>query len=95
MYLKDSNSEKCPFGWASEEWGQEEIYAMDPRNEEWVELIKSFYKNVLDQPQHDGIIVDMVTEKSWCPDAITDAEWVESTKAIMGSPLVSRPAEMI
>lgn len=83
MYLKTPNGERCAFGWASEEWGHEEIYAMDPRNPEWVELITSFYKNVLDQPQHDGIIIDMVTERSWCPETISDEEWVEATKAIM------------
>ena len=60
MYLRTSEGEKCDFGWASEEWGQEEIYAMDPTSNEWVELVTSFYANVLEQPQHDGIIVDMV-----------------------------------
>ncbi len=84
MYLKKPDGSKCAFGWASEEWGHEEIYAMDPRDPEWAKLITSFYKTVLEQPQHDGIIVDMVTEKQyWCPDAISDEEWLESTKAIM------------
>jgi hypothetical protein len=83
MYLHDSSGERCAFGWASEEWGHEEIYAMDPRNPEWVELITSFYKNVLEQPQHDGIIVDMVTEWSPCKDAISDEEWIEATKEIL------------
>ena len=83
MYLKKKNGERCPFGWASESWGHSEIYTMDPRNTEWVELITSFYGTVLDQPQHDGIIVDMVTERSWCPGAITDEEWVEATRKIM------------
>jgi hypothetical protein len=83
MYLHAPGGGRCAFGWASESWGHEEIYAMDPRNPEWVELITSFYKNVLDQPQHDGIIIDMVLERSLFPDAISDLEWVESTKAIM------------
>ncbi|MBN2335524.1 hypothetical protein JXL21_08175 [Candidatus Bathyarchaeota archaeon] len=83
MYLHGGDGARCAFGWASEEWGYEEIYGMDPRNTEWVELIISFYGNVLDQPQHDGIIVDMVVEKQyWCPDAITDEEWLEATKGI-------------
>ena len=55
---------------------------MDPRNQEWVELITSFYETVLNQPQHDGIIIDMVTEKSWCPETISDQEWVEATRLI-------------
>lgn len=83
MYLHKPNGERCAFGWASEKWGQEEIYAMDPRNEKWIELITSFYKNVLDQASHDGIIVDMVTEKQWwCSEAISDAEWLSATKNI-------------
>lgn len=59
VYLRTPAGEKCPFGWASDEWEHEEIYAMDPRNEDWQELIISFYKVLLDQEQHDGIIVDM------------------------------------
>jgi hypothetical protein len=58
---------------------------MDPRNAEWIELITSFYKTVLDQPQHDGIIVDMVLKKSWCPEAISDQEWINATRAIMAA----------
>ena len=83
MYLHNQTGGRCAFGWASEEWQQEEIYGMDPRNSDWVELILSFYENVIDQPQHDGIIVDMVVEKQyWCPNAITDEEWLNSTKDI-------------
>jgi len=83
MYLKENGS-KCAFGWESEEWNHEEIYSMDPRSPEWKELITSFYKNVLDQPQHDGIIVDMVTnEQWWCPEAIEGHDWSESTRGIM------------
>ncbi|MBU0461009.1 MAG: putative glycoside hydrolase family 15 protein [Nanoarchaeota archaeon] len=83
MYLHKPNGERCAFGWASKEWGHEEIYAMDPRNAEWTELITNFYKNVLEQTQHDGIIIDMVVEKQWwCPEAISDAEWLEATKNI-------------
>jgi hypothetical protein len=55
---------------------------MDPRNSEWVELVISFYGNVLAQPQHDGIIIDMVMEKQYFCDAISDEEWLESTKNI-------------
>ena len=84
MYLKNPDGSRCAFGWASDEWGQEEIYAMDPRNPAWVELITSLYKATLEQPQHDGIIVDMVEEKQWwCPDAISDEEWLQASKSIM------------
>jgi hypothetical protein len=83
MYLRKPDGSRCAFGWASEKWEQEEIYAMDPRNPEWRALITSFYQNVLDQPQHDGIIVDMMLEKSLFPDAISDEEWVQSTRDIL------------
>lgn len=84
MYLQTPAGEKCAFGWQSDEWGHEEIYAMDPRDPGWVELITSFYRNALDQPQHDGIIVDMLSEHQWwCPDAIADEDWVSATRAIM------------
>jgi len=82
MYLHNLDGTRCGFGWESEEWNHEEIYAMDPRNPEWVELITSFYELVLEQPQHDGIIVDMVVEKQYWSDSISDEEWLESTKAI-------------
>ena len=83
MYLHKKNGERCAFGWASAEWNQEEIYSMDPRNEKWIEYITSFYKTVADQNFHDGIIVDMVVEKQyWCPDAISDTEWLSATKNI-------------
>lgn len=83
MYLHKPDGSRCAFGWASDEWNQEEIYAMDPRNEEWVSIVLNFYETVLDQPTHDGIIVDMVVEKQyWGQDAITDEEWAASTKAI-------------
>ncbi|MCB2171325.1 putative glycoside hydrolase family 15 protein [archaeon] len=82
MYLHDTEGERCGFGWASEEWNQEEIWAMDPRDPEWFDLITTFYSVVLDQPQNDGIIVDMVVEKQyWCPE-ISDEEWLEATKDI-------------
>ncbi len=83
MYLKNKNGKRCVFGWASEKWGHEEIYGMDPRNPDWRELIVSFYKVVLEQPQHDGIIVDMITEKQWWCDAITDKEWIDGIKTIL------------
>jgi len=83
MYLKKPNGEKCPFGWASDEFQQKEFYAMDPRNPQWIGLITSFYKNILAQPHHDGITFDMVSETSPCPEAISDLEWLEATKEFM------------
>lgn len=82
MYLHDAKGERCGFGWASEEWNHEEIYAMDPRDPEWFDLITTFYSVVLDQTQHDGIIVDMVVEKQYWRPEISDEEWLEATKDI-------------
>ncbi len=83
MYLRDADGSRCAFGWASEEWGHEEIYAMKPQNPDWISLITSFYKTTLQLAQHDGIIVDMVTEQSWCPEAISSAQWVSATRDIL------------
>ncbi|MFO8009806.1 MAG: putative glycoside hydrolase [Dehalococcoidia bacterium] len=83
MYLRKPGGDRCPFGWESESWGQEEIYSMDPTNPEWVELITTFYKTLLEQPQHDGIVIDMVIETSLCREAISDEEWIEATRDIM------------
>lgn len=83
MYLRDQYGKLCAFGWESEKWDHKEIYAMDPRNYYWVELITNFYKNTLAQPQHDGIIIDMVMEKSWCPEMISNQDWVEANKKIL------------
>ena len=85
IYLHAPDGALCAFGWASESWGQEEIYAMNPASADWVDLVTSFYRMVLEQPQHDGIIIDMVLEKSLCPDAISDEEWVAGTRAIMAA----------
>ena len=82
MFLRKPDGQKCEFGWASEAWGHQEIYAMDPRDPGWVNLILVAYKTILEQPQHDGVIIDMVLDVSWCPDAITSEEWVSATRAI-------------
>jgi len=70
MYLMfDDNQDlildrRCsPPGWEGE------IYAMDPRHPGWQDLILSFYEIVGDQPQHDGVIVDMLDAYSFCEGA--------------------------
>lgn len=83
MFLKGPDGKKCAFGWASEEWDHQEIYAMNPRDPEWVDLILSAYQTLLDQPQHDGVFVDMVMNVSWCPAAITNEEWSSATREIL------------
>lgn len=82
MFLKDSHK-KCAFGWASEKWGHQEIYAMDVTNPEWQAFILAVYKTLLDQPQHDGVIIDMLMDTSWCPDALSTEQWVSATQKIL------------
>jgi hypothetical protein len=53
----------CPPGW------EDEIYAMDPRHEGWRELILSFYEVVGNQPQHDGVVIDMLDAYPFCEGA--------------------------
>lgn len=81
MFLAKAGK-KCAFGWASETWGHQEIYAMDVSNPEWRALILSAYKTMLEQPQHDGVIIDMVLNVSWCPDMMSHEEWVSHTQSL-------------
>lgn len=78
-----NNEERCAFGWASTQWGHQEIYAMDPRNETWIRLVLAAYKTILEQPQHDGVIVDMLMDVSWCPEIISNEEWVAAIRVIL------------
>jgi len=82
MFLHTSDG-RCAFGWASDQWGHQEIYAMDPRNQTWVELVLAAYETILEQPQHDGVIVDMLIDVSWCSDIISDEAWVAGIQAIL------------
>lgn len=92
MYLMlDNNGDKtldrrCPLpGW-------ENIYAMDPRQSGWRELILAFYGTVADQPQHDGVIVDMVDAHPFCEGAwsggvttpIDPAAWTSAQSELLG-----------
>jgi len=82
MVLKNKAG-RCAFGWASAQWGHQEIYAMDPRNEEWIHLVLAAYEMILEQPRHDGVIVHMLMNVSWCPEIISDKEWEAGTQAIL------------
>lgn len=39
---------------------------MDPRHPAWRQLILAFYENTAGQPQHDGVIVDVVDAHPFC-----------------------------
>jgi len=68
MFLKyDENSDgildsRCSFPG----WEDPAIYAMDPRHLGWQELILSYYDVITSQPQHDGVIVDMIDAYPFC-----------------------------
>ena len=100
MYLMlDDNADrmldrKCsPPGW-------EQIYAIDPRHPDWRELILTFYETVAEQPQHDGVIIDMVDAYPFCEGAwsgsittpIDEFVWVTAQNEILGLIRESLPA---
>jgi len=74
MFLKiDENNDgildnRCAFPG----WDDPAIYAMDPRHPGWQELILSYYAVVASQPQHDGVIIDMLDAYPFC-----DGSWSE------------------
>jgi hypothetical protein len=74
-----------PPGWPN-------IYAMDPRHPGWRRLILAFYATVAQQPQHDGVIVDMVDANPFCegawsagvPVPLDAATWVSAQEELLG-----------
>ncbi len=91
MYLRvDDNGDgtadrRCsPPGW-------EKIYAMDPRHPGWRKLILAFYETVAEQPQHNGVIADMVDAYPFCEGAwsggvttpIDAATWVSAQNELL------------
>jgi hypothetical protein len=92
MYLMFDDDEdgvldrRCsPPGW------EDEIYAMDPRHPGWRELILAFYDVVGEQPQHDGVIVDMVDAYPFCEGAwsggvqtpLYEQGWVDAQEQLL------------
>lgn len=74
MFLKvDENNDgildsRCAFPG----WDDPAIYAMDSRHPGWQELILSYYDVAASQPQHDGVIIDMLDAYPFC-----DGSWSE------------------
>jgi hypothetical protein len=71
--------------------GWEEIYAMDPRHPGWRKLILAFYEAVAVQPQHDGVIIDMLDAFPFCEggwsgavqNPIDAATWVSAQEELL------------
>ncbi|MBU0491868.1 MAG: putative glycoside hydrolase family 15 protein [Chloroflexi bacterium] len=72
--------------------GWEGLYAMDPRHPGWRQFILTYYETVARQPQHDGVIVDMVDAYPFCdgawsggvPTPIDAAAWVAAQDELLG-----------
>ena len=92
MYLmldKDSDGtldSKCSVpGWDG-------LHAMDPRHPGWQQLILAFYETLSEQPQHDGVIVDMVDAYPFCEGAWSGGErtpmdaatWISAQDKLLG-----------
>jgi hypothetical protein len=80
-----SFDQKCsPPGWG-------DIFAMDPRDPAWRKIIFSFYETVARQPQHDGVVIDMLDAYAFCeggrsggvPAPIDAAAWVSAQTELL------------
>jgi hypothetical protein len=79
FWLKDTEGERCGYGWTPEMW------AIDISKSENIEIIATFFSNVLQyQPQYDGLFFDVIEEHSRC-NSISDSEWVEHTTEFLKS----------
>ena len=102
MYLMFDDDEdgvldrRCsPPGW------EDEIYAMDPRHEGWQELILSFYEVVGEQPQHDGVVVDMLDAYPFCdgawsegvPVPLDESAWVDGQEHLLATVRAGLPGD--
>lgn len=85
---------KCsPPGWGN-------IDAMDPRHPGWRQLILAFYETTAAQPQHDGVIVDMVDAYPFCDGGwsggvttpIDEDSWVSAQAEILNGIRERMPA---
>jgi hypothetical protein len=72
MYLKldDDGDDKLDRRCSVPGW--EGVFAMDPRHPAWRQFIGAFYQNVAQQPQHDGVVIDMVDAYPFCEGGRSD-----------------------
>jgi len=77
FWLKDTEGERCGYGWTPEMW------AIDISNSENIEIMSTFFSNVLMyHPQYDGLFFDVIEERSRC-DSVSDTEWVQYTTNLL------------
>jgi len=71
--------------------GWDDILAMDPRHTGWRQLVLSFYGVVGAQPQHDGVVIDMVDAYPFCegawsegvPESLSADAWVDAQAGLL------------
>jgi len=71
--------------------GWDDILAMDPRHTGWRQLVLSFYGVVGAQPQHDGVVIDMVDAYPFCegawsegvPESLSADAWVNAQAELL------------
>jgi hypothetical protein len=81
FWLKDKKGSRC--GWGMTELGLPELWAIDIRKPENIEIIALFYANILKyQPHYEGVFFDVIEEKSRC-DSISDADWIRRTVELL------------
>ena len=81
--------------------GWEDLHAMDPRHPGWRKLILAYYETVAKQPQHDGVIVDMVDAFPFCegarsggvPTPMDATAWVSAQDELLGLVRESVPSD--
>ena len=79
FWLKDNQGQRCGYGWTPEMW------AIDIRESENIEIISLFYSNILKfHTQYDGLFFDVVEEHSRC-DTMNDSKWTEQTTKLLAS----------
>ena len=103
MFLKiDENDDgildnRCAFPG----WDDPAIYAMDPRHPGWQELVLSYYAVIASQPQHDGVIIDMLDAYPFCdgswsegvPTPLDPSAWVSGQEQLLSMLRDSIPEE--
>jgi len=103
MFLKvDENNDgilgnRCAFPG----WDDPAIYAMDPRHPGWQELVLSYYAVIASQPQHDGVIIDMLDAYPFCdgswsegvPTPLDPSAWVSGQEQLLSMLRDSIPEE--
>ncbi len=91
MYLMYDSNEDGELDTHCSPPGWDDILAMDPRHPGWRQLVLSFYGVVGAQPQHDGVVIDMVDAYPFCegawsegvPESLSAVAWVDAQAELL------------